>query len=149
MRHISSKLSFALVVPLAASVLSGCASEPGTLASVSPNGTYKTASSTVPYADGSYKMYDSASGSYWVWVPKGANEMLPPPPPAVPAPPQTAAVVQPSTPATIVVQPAVPARTVVAGSGQYTLYGNGTTTPYYWVWVPAGINAPPPPPLTR
>jgi hypothetical protein len=147
MRHIPPKLALALIAPLAASVLSGCASEPGTLASVSPNGTYKTASSTVPYADGSYKMYDSPSGSYWVWVPKGANEFMPPPPPAVPAPAQTA-VIQPA-PAQVVVQPAVPARTVMAGGGQYTLYGNGTTAPYYWVWVPAGINAPPPPPLAR
>jgi len=33
--------------------------------------------------------------------------------------------------------------------GQYTLYGDGTNTPYYWVWVPSGVTAPSPPPLRR
>src|SRR5262245_37103218 len=64
--------------------------------------------------------------------------------------PATTAVVVPATPAqqpttTAVVVPATPARTVVAGTGQYRLYGDANL--YYWVWVPSGVTAPPPPPL--
>jgi hypothetical protein len=39
-----------------------------------------------------------------------------------------------------------PTQVVSYSSGQYRLYGNGTTAaPYYWVWVPTGTTAPPPP----
>ena len=39
-------------------------------------------------------------------------------------------------------------RTVEYPGGRYQLYGDGTTAaPYYWVWVPAGTNPPPPPAL--
>jgi hypothetical protein len=39
-------------------------------------------------------------------------------------------------------------RTVEHPGGKYQLYGDGSTTsPYYWVWVPAGTNPPPPPAL--
>ena len=32
--------------------------------------------------------------------------------------------------------------------GRYQLYGDGTVaSPYYWVWIPAGVTAPVPPPL--
>jgi hypothetical protein len=45
----------------------------------------------------------------------------------------------------------VPAdRVVTYPEGRWTLYGDGTTTsPHYWVWVPAGATPPPPPPLPR
>jgi hypothetical protein len=39
-------------------------------------------------------------------------------------------------------------RTVEYPGGRYQLYGDGTSAaPYYWVWVPAGTNPPPPPAL--
>jgi hypothetical protein len=39
-------------------------------------------------------------------------------------------------------------RTVEYPGGKYQLYGDGTNAaPYYWVWVPAGTNPPPPPAL--
>jgi len=39
--------------------------------------------------------------------------------------------------------------TVAYSNGQYKLYGSGTTaSPYYWVWIPAGVTAPTPPPTT-
>jgi hypothetical protein len=39
-------------------------------------------------------------------------------------------------------------RTVEYPAGRYQLYGAGTSSsPYYWVWVPAGSNPPTPPPL--
>lgn len=39
-----------------------------------------------------------------------------------------------------------PPATVSYSNGQYKLYGAGTTTsPYYWVWIPAGTTAPAPP----
>src|SRR5262249_40956215 len=38
---------------------------------------------------------------------------------------------------------------VAYSNGQYKLYGSGTTaSPYYWVWIPAGVTAPTPPPIT-
>jgi len=39
-----------------------------------------------------------------------------------------------------------PQRTVNYPEGRYELYGDGRTTPYYWVWVPAGATPPAPPP---
>ena len=45
---------------------------------------------------------------------------------------------------TVVVTP--PQQTVNYPEGRYELYGDGRTTPYYWVWVPAGATPPTPPP---
>jgi hypothetical protein len=51
---------------------------------------------------------------------------------------------------TVVVAPAAVDRVVVYPEGRYMLYGEGTTTsPYYWVWVPAGASPPTPPSLSR
>ncbi len=49
-----------------------------------------------------------------------------------------------ASPTTVVVTP--PARTATYAGGRYELRGNGTTVPYYWVWIPAGANPPAPPP---
>ena len=58
----------------------------------------------------------------------------------------------PPTTTTVIVQPGPPAtqRVVTYADGQYELRGDGTTLPYYWVWVPAGslVSAPPAPPTT-
>ena len=54
-------------------------------------------------------------------------------------PPTTGAVLGASTP-----------RTVEYPGGKYQLYGDGSTSsPYYWVWVPAGTMVVPPPPPPR
>ena len=37
-------------------------------------------------------------------------------------------------------------RVVEYSTGRYELRGNGTTTPYVWVWIPNPPPAPPPPP---
>jgi hypothetical protein len=37
-------------------------------------------------------------------------------------------------------------RVVTHPEGRYQLYGDGTTTPYYWVWIPSGMTSPAPPP---
>jgi len=50
-----------------------------------------------------------------------------------------------ASPATTVVV-TQPQRTVSYPEGRYELYGDGRTTPYYWVWVPAGVTPPAPPP---
>lgn len=34
---------------------------------------------------------------------------------------------------------------VVYPEGRWQLYGNGRATPYYWVWIPAGMTPPAPP----
>jgi hypothetical protein len=61
---------------------------------------------------------------------------------------RTEKTVPASSPATtVVVTPGQ--RTVTYPQGRYELYGDGTTTPYYWVWIPAGTTSlptPPPPP---
>jgi hypothetical protein len=48
----------------------------------------------------------------------------------------------------VVTSPAAGQRVVNYPSGRYELYGDGASTPYYWVWIPAGatLPAPPPPP---
>jgi len=50
-----------------------------------------------------------------------------------------------ASPATTVVV-TTPQRTVNYPEGRYELYGDGKTTPYYWVWMPAGAATPTPPP---
>lgn len=56
-----------------------------------------------------------------------------------------------ASPTTVVVPPASTPQRVVYPQGAYELHGHGTAnSPYYWVWVPAGVQAPmlpPPPPL--
>ena len=46
---------------------------------------------------------------------------------------------------------APPTRVATAATeGRYQLYGDGSTSsPYYWVWVPAGTTVVPPPPPPR
>jgi len=39
-----------------------------------------------------------------------------------------------------------PEKTVTYREGSWELHGNGTTAPYYWVWVPAWAGAMPPAP---
>ncbi len=47
----------------------------------------------------------------------------------------------------VVVASAPSNRVVTYADGRYELYGDGTTTPYYWVWFPSGrVTTPPPPP---
>jgi hypothetical protein len=51
---------------------------------------------------------------------------------------------------TVVVAPTATERVVSYPEGRYELRGDGsTTTPYYWVWIPAGATPPNPPPLPR
>jgi hypothetical protein len=52
---------------------------------------------------------------------------------------------------TVVVAPSAADRVVTYPEGRYELRGDGTrTSPYYWVWIPAGATSvPSPPPLPR
>ena len=47
--------------------------------------------------------------------------------------------------------PAPSDRVVTYSDGRYQLYGDGKSTPYYWVWIPSGATTapvpPPPPPV--
>ena len=58
-----------------------------------------------------------------------------------------------ASPTTVVVPPASTPTRVAYPQGAYELRGHGTPgNPYYWVWIPAGTQAPflpPPPPLPR
>jgi hypothetical protein len=64
------------------------------------------------------------------------------------AEPRIAPAASPPTTTTVVVTSPVSQRVVNYSTGRYELYGDGISTPYYWVWIPAGtmIPAPPPPP---
>ena len=42
-----------------------------------------------------------------------------------------------------------PPNVVTYPTGRYQLYGDGSATPYYWVWIPTGAVAPAPPPMPR
>lgn len=57
----------------------------------------------------------------------------------------------PPTTTTIVVASPAGQRVVNYPTGRYELYGDGTSMPYYWVWIPAGatLPAPPPPPAIQ
>ena len=147
MRKFNGLAISVVLVSLLAAALSGCATTP-----TDPN--------TIVYPDGSYKMYGDGTTTpyYWVWVPNGASAPVVPAPPPIPTN-QAAVVVAgvPTNQPAVVVQPGVagvaptvvapPPQTVAAGNGRYQLYGNGTTQPYYWAWVPNGVTVPPPPPL--
>jgi hypothetical protein len=151
MRRINRLALHLVVVSLVALAMSGCAT------TTDPN--------TVTYPDGSYKMYGDGTTVpyYWVWVPNGVTQPNPPAPPALPPnqpavvvqsgtalpPNQPAVVVQSGTPGVAPTVVAPPPTTVAASNGRYQLYGNGTTQPYYWVWVPTGATVPAPPPLPR
>jgi hypothetical protein len=119
----AARISMSWIVSLAifSIVLAGCVTD---------------TAQTVTHPDGRYQLYGSgtaASPYYWVWIPTGANPPAPPP-----APGQAAVVSAPSVPV---------AQTVTYPEGRYQLYGNGTVaSPYYWVWIPAGVAAPAPPP---
>ncbi len=69
----------------------------------------------------------------------GEPEMYAAPPPP-PPPAATTVIVPPGAPAA--------ARVVTYAEGRWELRGDGTTVPYSWVWVPAGVtvSAPPAPP---
>ena len=142
MRNIARHSArLALVVPLAVGSLAGCvaSTEPTATTTYGTTTTYGNVNRTVLYANGRYQLYGDGTSTpyYWAWIPTGGNiANAPPPAPAIP-------VVAPTTvapPNTVVTTMAVP-----GASGQYQLYGNGTTQPYYWVWVPAGTTPPPPP----
>jgi hypothetical protein len=151
MRHIlRTALSLAAVIPPLVIGLGGCA-------------TTAPETASVTYPDGRYQLYGDGTTArpyYWAWIPNGtATVTVPRAPPPVPA--RTAAVVTaPATPTTtVVVPPSSTTSTVVvptpsttptvvtATGGRYQLYGDGASTPYYWVWVPTGASPPPPPPL--
>jgi len=103
------------------------------------------------YPEGRYELRGegtTASPYYWVWIPTGTVVTT------VPAlPPLVRQEVVPSaSPATtVVVTPAAPQRVYTYPQGRYELRGDGSAvSPYYWVWIPAGVTVmPPPPPLPR
>ena len=59
-----------------------------------------------------------------------------------PAPQQPVAVPTPppaTVPPTVTAPPAsIPSDRVVYPQGRWQLFGDGRTSPYYWVWIPAG-----------
>jgi hypothetical protein len=85
----------------------------------------------VVYPDGRWQLYGDGRGTpfYWVWIPNGATLTSSPMPPPRPVA---------STVATT-------DRSYSFPEGRWQLYGDGRTTQYYWVWIPAGMTPPNPP----
>lgn len=85
----------------------------------------------VVYPDGRWQLYGDGRGTpyYWVWIPTGATLASSPAPPPRP------------------VASTVPMadRSYSFPEGRWQLYGDGRTTQYYWVWIPAGVTPPNPP----
>ena len=138
MRHLIRHARYlAVVLPIAGVALTGCASEPTVTTTTTTRTTTLTDPSTVVYPEGKYKLYGDGTTTpyYWVWIPAGATTpSVPPSPPPLPVRPTVAVQAPPTTVQTV-------------QAGRYQLYGDGTSTPYYWVWVPTGAAPPPPPPL--
>ncbi len=89
------------------------------------------------YPNGRYELRGDGTTNnpyMWVWIP---NEIVPVPPPlpnAVGASPGTGATVQAH-------------RVYTYPDGRFELRGSGTAaSPFYWVWIPAGITSVPNPP---
>lgn len=107
---------------------------PATVVAAPAPGTVVTAQ------DGRWQLYGDgrATPYYWVWIPAGVT---PPPPPAYPAVSGAGVVVAP------------PSDRIVYTEGRWQLFGDGRTTAYYWMWVPAGTivayRTPPPLPQGR
>ena len=85
----------------------------------------------VMYPDGRWQLYGDGRGTpyYWVWIPNGATLTSSPQPP-----PRPVASTVPTTD-----------RSYSVPEGRWQLYGDGRTTQYYWVWIPAGVTPPNPP----
>ena len=121
-----------------ATVLGGCASTETTPAAAPAAVVVPSTERVVTYPSGRYELRGdgtSAAPYYWVWVPPGAVVATLPPLPQAPLV---------ATPPVVV----APAQRVAAyQTGRYELVGQGTAaSPYYWVWIPSGANALPPPP---
>ena len=85
----------------------------------------------VMYPDGRWQLYGDGRGTpyYWVWIPAGSTLTSTPNPP-----PRPVASTVPTTD-----------RSYSFPEGRWQLYGDGRTSPYYWVWIPAGMTPPNPP----
>jgi hypothetical protein len=96
----------------------------------------KLGQTELTYAEGRYEIRGNGTVTnpyYWVWVPAGtlvgrASEPAPPPVPGT----ANAQFVQ---------------QVYIYPEGQYEIHGGGTAaSPYYWVWIPAGVASLPAPP---
>jgi hypothetical protein len=97
-----------------------------------PPVTSAVPSDRVVYPEGRWQLYGDGRGNpyYWVWIPSGSTLTTAPSPPMRPS---GSAVVTNSD------------RTYAFREGRWQLYGDGGSTPYYWVWIPSGATPPTPP----
>jgi len=135
------------IAPLLVAVLGGCVYS-REVEKITPGPVVMTPAATVPavptvmpppvvptdrvvYPDGRWQLYGDGRGTpyYWVWIPTGASltsSPMPPPRPVVSTVPTTD-------------------RSYSFPEGRWQLFGDGRTTQYYWVWIPAGVTPPNPP----
>ena len=92
------------------------------------------ATDRVVYPEGRWQLFGDGKRApyYWVWIPNGSTVTSAPPPPS-----------SPTVSSTVVVPPTD--RTYTYPEGRWQLYGDGRSTPYYWVWIPSGASPPVPP----
>jgi hypothetical protein len=136
---VTRSIRLAVAAPLLLAALGGCVYTEKTVEKV-PGSVVVTStpSDRVVYPEGRWQLYGDGKATpyYWVWIPAGTTPPLPPPYPSVTSP---------------VVVTSPPSDRIVYAEGRWQLYGDGRTSPYYWVWVPAGSAGafPPPPPLPQ
>jgi len=131
-----------VIAPLLAAVLGGCVfsrevekttPSPVVMAPATPVPAPPVVSTDrVVHPDGRWQLYGDGRGIpyYWVWIPNGSTVTASPTPPSRP---EVAVVPQAD-------------RAYTFPEGRWQLYGDGRTSPYFWVWIPRG-SAPPLPPL--
>ena len=100
-------------------------------------------SDRIVYPEGRWQLSGDGKTTpyYWVWIPAGPTPPVLPPYPVMTSPVMASPVVMAPT----------PSDRIVYADGRWQLYGDGKTTPYYWVWVPSGGTAafPTPPPIPQ
>ena len=139
-QHVTRCVRMSVVAPLLLAALGGCVYSEKVVEKPVPSSVVVTSTPAdrVVYPEGRWQLYGDGKVNpyYWVWIPAGVTPPLPPPYPSASGP---VAVASPAS------------DRVAYAEGRWQLYGDGRSTPYYWVWVSAGGTAafPPPPPLPQ
>jgi hypothetical protein len=131
----SASLPLASAAAMSLVFLSGCAESPRPVSAPTP--VVASDARVVQHQTGRYELRGQGTAGapyYWVWIPTGSTLASLPALPAVPTTAVTASA----------------DRIRTFSEGRYELVGEGSReAPYYWVWLPTGATAPPPPPLPR
>jgi hypothetical protein len=135
-QELTRKIRMIVAAPVLLTLLGGCVYTERTVEKV-PGTVVVTSnpSDRIVYPEGRWQLYGDGKANpyYWVWFPAGTTPPMPPP--------------YPSARGAVVVAAPTPADRISYAEGRWQLYGDGSATPYYWVWIPAGSGNPVYPPV--